>query len=99
MAEKIISKEEVKKLAVLANLDVSGQEEKLAGILSDTLKHIENLNELDTSNTQETYQVTGLTNVFQKENEKSQTLTETEALANAKDKAGGLFETKAVFDR
>lgn len=106
MAEKNISKEEVKKLAILANLDVSGQEEKLAEILSDTLKHMENLNELDTSKTQETYQVTGLTNVFQKEDAKAQTLTKEEALSNAKEtrdyaahKKDGLFATKAVFDR
>jgi len=99
MAENIISKEEVKKIAGLANLDISGQEGKLSKILSDTLLHIENLNELDTSNTPVTYQVTGLTNVFQNNEGKSQTLTKEEALSNAKENKDGLFGTKAVFDR
>jgi aspartyl/glutamyl-tRNA(Asn/Gln) amidotransferase C subunit len=99
MAENIISKEEVKKIAQLSNLDISGQEDKLSKILSDTLLHIENLNELDTSNTPVTYQVTGLTNVFQTEGEPSQTLTKEESMSNAKENKDGLFATKAVFDR
>ena len=99
MAENIISKEEVKRIAKLSNLDVSGQEEKLSKMLSETVKYIENLNELDTTNTPITYQVTGLTNVFQSGENKSQTLTKKEALSNAKENKDGLFATKAVFDR
>jgi aspartyl/glutamyl-tRNA(Asn/Gln) amidotransferase C subunit len=99
MAENIISKEEVKKIAELSNLDVSGQEDKLSKMLSETLGYIKNLNELDTTNTPVTYQVTGLTNVFQKDEDKAQTLTKEEALSNAKEERDGLFATKAVFDR
>ena len=100
MAEKIISKEDIKKLALLSNLDVSGGSvDKLSNLLSDTLSYVKTLEELDTSKTEETFQVTGLTNVFQKENEKSEALTKEKALANAKETLNGLFSTKAVFER
>jgi len=100
MAEKIISKEDIKKLALLSNLDVSGGSvDKLSNLLSDTLNYVKTLEELDTSKTEETFQVTGLTNVFQKENEKSEALTKEKALANAKETLNGLFSTKAVFER
>ncbi|NMB91848.1 Asp-tRNA(Asn)/Glu-tRNA(Gln) amidotransferase subunit GatC [candidate division WWE3 bacterium] len=99
MAENIISKDEVEKIAELSNLDVNGQEDKLSKMLSETVKYVENLNELNTSNTPITYQVTGLTNVFQNAEGKSQTLTKKEALSNAKEEKDGLFSTKAVFDR
>ena len=98
MSKNTISKEETKKLAKLANLDISGQTDKLAEILSDTLDYVKTLEELDTSNVDETFQVTGLTNVFQGE-EKSDSLTKEEALSNAYEEINGLFSTKAVFDR
>lgn len=98
MADKKISVEEVKRMAILSNLDVSGQEEKLVLLFSDTLKHLEVLDELDTSEVSETNQVTGLTNVFQDE-KNFKTLTTKEALSNAKEQSNGLFATKAVFER
>ncbi len=98
MSKNIISKEETKKLAELANLDISGQADKLAEILSDTLDYVKTLEELDTSNVEETFQVTGLTNVFQGD-EKSDSLNKDEALSNAHEEINGLFSTKAVFDR
>ena len=98
MAKNTISKEETKKLAGLANLDISGQGDKLAEILSDTLDYVKTLEELDTSNVEETFQVTGLNNVFQGD-EKSDSLTKDEALSNAHEEINGLFSTKAVFDR
>lgn len=98
MADKKISEEEVKRMAVLSNLDVSGQEEKLVNLFTDTLKHLEVLDEIYASNVSETNQVTGLANVFQVETN-SKTLTTKEALNNAKDQFNGLFSTKAVFDR
>lgn len=98
MSKNTISKEETKKLAELANLDISGQKDKLAEILSDTLDYVKTLEELDTSNVDETFQVTGLTNVFQGD-EKSDSLNKDEALSNAHEEINGLFSTKAVFDR
>lgn len=98
MAEKIISKEEIKKLAELADLDVFGQVDKLSDALSDTLDYVKTLQELDTSNTEETFQVTGLTNVFQDDSE-GDYLSKEDVLSNAHEEINGLFSTKAVFNR
>jgi aspartyl/glutamyl-tRNA(Asn/Gln) amidotransferase C subunit len=98
MADKKISQEEVKRMAVLSNLDISGQEAKFANLFSDTLEYLKVLDELDTSKTHETNLVTGLTNVFQTE-KNSKLLTAKEALSNAKQQEDGLFATKAVFNR
>jgi len=98
MSDKRISEEDVKRMAALSNLDVSGQEKKFVVLFSDTLKYLGVLDELDTSKVAETNQVTGLTNVFQDERN-SKTLTSKEALSNAKERSNGLFATKAVFDR
>ena len=95
---KNISKEEIKKIAVLANLDVSGEVDKLSVMLSDTLDYIKTLQEVDTSNTEGTFQVTGLTNVFQ-DDSSGDSLNKEEALSNAHEEVNGLFSTKAVFDR
>jgi len=99
MGKNVISKEEVKKIGKLSELNVLGEEEKFSELLSDTISYVDILNELDTSNTPETYQVTGLTNVFQKGSENKATLTKEEALSNAKGVEDGLFVTDPVFDR
>ena len=99
-ADKKVSKVEVEKLAKLSNLTLTPAEVgKFAELFTDTLKYMDVLNELDTSNTPETYQVTGLTNVFQKDGEKNATLSQEQALSNANEAKDGLFVTKAVFDR
>jgi aspartyl-tRNA(Asn)/glutamyl-tRNA(Gln) amidotransferase subunit C len=98
MSEKTISKEEIKKLAELAKLDIAGESSKLSEILSDTLNYIDTLNELDTSGTEETFQVTDLTNVFHKDIS-GNALPKEKALSNAKEEVDGLFSTEAVFDR
>ena len=98
MAEKIISKEEIKKLAELADLDVFGQVDKLSDALSDTLDYVKTLQELDTSNTEGTFQVTGLTNIFQDDSE-GDYLSKEDVLSNAHEEINGLFSTKAVFNR
>lgn len=95
---KIISKEEIKKIAVLANLDVSGEVDKLSVMLSDTLDYIKTLDEVDTSSTEGTFQVTGLTNIFQ-DDSPGDSLSKEEALSNAHEEINGLFSAKAVFDR
>ena len=98
MSDKYISKEEVKKIADLANLDISGEVDRLASLLSNTLGYIQTLKELDTTNVEETFQVTGLTSVFQDDTE-ADSLTKEEALSNASDRYKGLFSTKPVFKR
>jgi aspartyl/glutamyl-tRNA(Asn/Gln) amidotransferase C subunit len=100
MSQNLVTIDIVKKIALLCKLDVSGSEEKLAAMFNDTLKYIDILNELDLSNIVETYQVTGLTNVFQKDaSVLNATLSQTDAVKNAKEVLNNLIATKAVFDR
>lgn len=96
-----ITTENVKKIAQLVKLEVSGQEVKLAKMFTETLDYIDVLDGLDTKGTPETYQVTGLTNVFQQTGELAQptTLTVEQTLSNARSKSRNLIETKGVFDR
>ncbi len=96
MAAPRITVEEVKKIAKLAKMNVSGQEEKFAELFTDTLTKIQDLNEVDTKDVAETFQVTGLTNIFQ-DKPKENTLTKKEALSNSKNTIKGLFSTKGVF--
>ncbi|MFZ5424866.1 MAG: Asp-tRNA(Asn)/Glu-tRNA(Gln) amidotransferase subunit GatC [Patescibacteria group bacterium] len=98
MNRKVISTEEVEYIAKLSNLSLSKSEiEEFSKLLTDTLSYIDVLEELDTSNIAGTYQVTGLTNVFQTDN--NATLTHEEALFNANKEINGMFVTDAVFDR
>jgi len=56
------------------------------------------LDELDTSKVNETFQVTGLTNVYQDGSQKV-TLSREDALKNVKEIIRNLVVTKGVFDR
>ncbi len=100
MTKEKISKEEVLHIADLCNLTLNDKEvEKLSEMLTDTVDYIKILDELDTKNTPETYQVTGKTNVFQKDTEKATTLSQAQALSGAKEVIREMFGTKAVFER
>ena len=62
----MLSEKDVKHIAKLARLKLSDKEIiKFSKQLSDILQYIEQLNELNTSGTEETSQVTGLKNVTQ----------------------------------
>lgn len=64
MKKTKLTSEEVKHIARLASLNLSEEEvKKYQKELSETLDYIENLNEVDTKNTEPTSQVTGLKNV------------------------------------
>lgn len=98
MTERLISKEQVQRIAQLCKLSLTEVElEKFSLMFSQTLAVIDVLNELDTDGILETYQVNGLSNVFQK-GAKS-TVTQGEALQNADEVIRSLFVTKGVFDR
>jgi aspartyl/glutamyl-tRNA(Asn/Gln) amidotransferase C subunit len=103
MGKLSISVEEVEKIAKLSKMDIKGEEERFAELFTDTLTRIQDLNEIDTKDISETFQVTGLTNIFQedlKENKNSlneNSLTKEEALFNSKETTKGLFTTKGVF--
>ena len=103
MGKLSISVEEVKKIAKLSKMDIHGEEEKFAELFTDTLIKIQELNEIDTKNIPETFQVTGLTNIFQENAEEKKdslnenSLTKEEALSNSNETTKGLFTTKGVF--
>jgi aspartyl-tRNA(Asn)/glutamyl-tRNA(Gln) amidotransferase subunit C len=100
MSKLLLSKEQVKKIAKLCNIEIPEKElEKYAKILSETLETIDTLSELDTEGVEETYQVTGLKSVFQEEGDPKTTLSKDKVVKNAKKIVKGLFATKAVFDR
>jgi len=95
----MFTENDIEKLSDLVKLPVSDVEKtKLAGMLSQTTEYMDMLNELDTSNVEPTYQVTGLTNVFQ-DSSLTQTLTQDEVLQNAKNKKEGMVGTSAVLER
>ena len=92
-------KVDVKHLAKLAQMEVTEKEEKtLEKGFEQTLKVIDQLSELDTSQVKPTSQVTGLTNVWREDKvDKSRMLTQKQALSNAKKTYKGYFVVPAIF--
>lgn len=84
-------------VAKLANLQISSDEEqKFEMQLSTVLDYIARLNEIDTTNVEETSQVTGLENITRKD-EARKSLSQKEALSQAKSTHNGFFAVKGVF--
>lgn len=95
----MVTKEQVEKIAKLVKLDLTeAEKEKFSKMFSETLEYIEILKELKTDTVEETYQVNGLTNVFQTSQNKA-TLPTSEVIKNASNVSKGLFVTDGVFDR
>lgn len=93
-----LTEDQVKHVAKLANLPLlSSEEEKYTEQLSGILDYIEQLNEVDTSNTEPTFNVTGLTNVM-REDDPQAGLTQEETLSNARKQEDGMFVTKGIFN-
>ena len=85
-------------VAKLANLHIQKDEEaKFESQLSSILTYIERLNEVDTTGVEETSQVTGLENVLESD-EARPSLTQEEAISQAKHTHNGLFAVKGVFE-
>ena len=84
-------------VAKLANLQITkDEEEKFQSQLSSILDYIARLNELDTKDVEETSQVTGLENVLQ-EDVARPSLSQSDALSQAKHTHNGQFAVKGVF--
>lgn len=82
-----LSNDQVKKVAKLANLPLTSEEENLyPKQLSKILNYIDQLNKVDTSSVEPTFNVTGLSNVMRKDK------TEESLPKN------GPYITKGVFD-
>jgi len=95
-----INKKQILRIAKLAELKLKPLEvEKLVTQLSETLDYVEMLKELDQKikDLSPTAQVTNLQNVFREDKVKP-SLTQKEALSNAKKTYKGYFITKAIFE-
>ena len=78
-----ISREEVEHVAVLARLDLTPDQVDLyPDHLSQILKHMEKLSEVDTEGLEPTYHAVAASNVF-REDKAVELMTREEALANA----------------
>ncbi len=89
---------DVKKVAKLANLPLtSEEEEKYSQQLSKILDYIVQLNSVDTENVEPTYNVSGLSNVMA-EDEVSESLSQEEATKNGVQVKDGFFVTRGVFE-
>ncbi|MBI4035312.1 Asp-tRNA(Asn)/Glu-tRNA(Gln) amidotransferase subunit GatC [Candidatus Daviesbacteria bacterium] len=93
-----LTKDQIKKVAKLANLPLNDEEEeKYSEQLSNILKYIEKLNQVDTTNVKPTFNVSGQSNVMA-EDKPIASLSQQEALANAPKVKDNMFETKGVFE-
>ena len=87
----------VKHVAKLANLPLTAdEEEKYTQQLSKILDYIDQLNQVDTSSVEPTYNVSGQANVMAKD-EVSGSLSQEDAIKNGSQVKDGYFVTKGVF--
>ncbi len=92
-----LSSDDVKHVAQLAKLKLSDKEiSKFQKQLSEVIDYINVLKHLDTSRTQPTSQVTSLENVF-REDTVLPSMSQKEALSNAKSSYKGYFKISAIF--
>jgi len=86
-------------IAKLANLPLKKDEiEKYEKQLSSILEYIEKLQKVNTENVAQTSQVTNLENVT-RDDSTSPSLTQNEAVSNAKSKQNGSFRVKAILEQ
>ncbi len=99
MTKKILSRDEILHLAELAKLKLSEEEiEKFRIQLSEIIGYIEQLNKVDTDNVEPVAQLTDLTNVSREDtSSEAQSLTQAQALQNAKTAKDGYIRVEAIF--
>ncbi len=100
MHKTIVTADEVRKIAKLANLKLQSDEvEKFAEQFSETVGVINQLNEIDTSSVSATYQVTGLSNVTREDVvDETRILSRDVALREAKITSNGYFIVPRIID-
>ena len=98
MNTKVTEALDTRKIAKLANLSLTEEEiNKFTLQLVDILNYIEQLNQVDTSNIEPTFNVSGQSNV-ELEDKLGECLSAEDALSNAPKKQGSFFVTKGVFE-
>lgn len=94
----MLTTEEVLKVAQLANLKVTDAEvAKMAATLSDVLKHIDQLNKLDTANVPPTSHILDMGNVFRAD-EVREPFDHGKSLDNAPAQAQGYFSVPRIIE-
>lgn len=89
---------DVNHIAKLSNIPLNDNEvTTLEDQLDETLKYIESLQEIDTKNIQPTSHVTGLENIT-REDISQPSLTQKEALQNAKSTHAGFIQVNQILD-
>jgi len=96
----MISKEQVEHIAELARIELSDKEkEKFSQELSSILDYINKLSQLDLARTESVSQVTGLKNIFRKdEAENKDPNTAEEILRLAPARKGKYFKVPKILD-
>ena len=95
--KKIITKDETRKIANLARLDLDEKEiEAYSNQLSAILEYVSELSEVDTKNTKATSQVTGLSNIT-REDDVIFSSDSNELIEMAPLKENRLIKVKGVF--
>lgn len=95
---KPMTKINISHIAQLANIPLTkAQEEKLEKELEATLEHVERLSEIDTTKIEGTNEVTQAVNVM-REDVVVPSLTQAEALMNAKKVYNGLFVVPVILE-
>jgi aspartyl-tRNA(Asn)/glutamyl-tRNA(Gln) amidotransferase subunit C len=97
-----LSEDEVRYVADLANLRLSGEEvHRMSHDLGQILTHIDQLNELDTSNIEPMAQVLYAADEIAtlREDVPHACLSNQDALANAPEKGAGYFKVPKVIER
>lgn len=95
-----LSKEDVLKVAKLARINLTEEETELyQQQLSVILEYVEQLQKVNTQGIEETAQVTGLENVFRKDEVAPENPQEREAvLSQAPERMANLVKVKSVFN-
>jgi len=97
MTKQTLTPQDTKKIGKLANLTLMPNEiDKLTPQLSETISSVEVMDELSTKDTEGTFQVTGLVNIF-REDTVEKSLSQEDALSNAKNTHNGFFVVPYVF--
>jgi aspartyl-tRNA(Asn)/glutamyl-tRNA(Gln) amidotransferase subunit C len=93
-----LSRDDVLKLAKLSRLRLSEEEiEKFRVELSEIIDYVEQLDSVETSGLEPTYQVTGLRNVFRLDEAKDYGYKTEDLLKNAPSTQDGQFKVKRVL--
>lgn len=92
-----LSKDQVKHVAQLANLNLTEEEiSKYGEQLSQILEYVEQLKKVDTENIEPTFNVSGQVSILHND-EVIPALSQQEVLANVEEKKNGMFVVKRIM--